>query len=311
VERGDRISSLPRGDKERATFSFWAGEYIPISKSRQEMKRIIALLVVFPLMGVFLAGCSTTRYGTYNPEAKHALYTLAGGTAGALVGAAFAASPGGAIVGALVADIYSVATIKYEHIRLEDREEAARRHKERLKAEEKRKEEKKVEEGIERQKKAEERKEPAKKAEEKKEQEKKAEEKKGIEQEKKAEEAKEPAKKAEERRVEVRKVSLFIEGSSVVTPTVRSGSTVEANVKYTLLAPVDDKQIKITETRILSSVEKRMELDRREVVRQQGTHLSTIRFTMPDDMPKGYCVLFTTISVGRYSKTAKAVIHII
>jgi flagellar biosynthesis GTPase FlhF len=282
------------------------------------MKRIIALLMVFPLMGFFLTGCSTTRYGTYNPESKHALYTLAGGTAGALTGALFAASAGGAIVGALVADIYSVVTIKYQDRRLEDREEAARRYKDRLKAEEKRKEEKKVEEKRGHEKEAEKKKEENKKAEEKKEENKKAEEQK--EQNKKAEEKKEENKKAEEkkeqnekaeRKAEDRKVSLFIEGSSVVTPIVRSGSTVEANVKYTLLAPADDKQIKITETRILSSSEKRMELDRREVVRKQGTHLSTIRFTMPDDMPKGYCVLFTTISVGRYSKTAKAVINII
>jgi flagellar biosynthesis GTPase FlhF len=261
------------------------------------MKRFIALLMVFPLTGIFLTGCAT-RYGIHNPEGRHALYTLAGGTAGALAGALFAASAGGAIVGALVADIYSVATIKYQDRRLEDREEAARRYKDRLKAEEKRKEEKKVEGKKEHEKEAEKNKEENKKVEEKKEENKKAEEKK--EQNEKA-----------ERKAEDKKVRLFIEESSVVSPNVRTGSTVEANVQYTLLAPVDDKQIEITETRILSSSEKRMELDRREVVREQGTHVSTIKFTMPDDMPKGYCVLFTTISVGRYSKTAKSVINII
>jgi flagellar biosynthesis GTPase FlhF len=271
------------------------------------MKRIIALLMVFPLTGIFLTGCAT-RYGTHNPESKHALYTLAGGTVGALTGALFAASAGGAIVGALVADIYSVATIKYQDRRLEDREEAARRYKDRLKAEEKRKEEKKVEEQKERGKEAEKNREEDKKAEEQKEPNKKAEEKR--EENKKVEEKKEQNEKAE-RKAEDKKVKLFIEESSVVTPNVRTGSMVEANVQYTLLAPVDDKNINITETRILSSSEKRMELDRREVVRQQGTHLSTVKFTMPDDMPKGYCVLFTTISVGRYSKTAKSVINII
>ena len=54
-----------------------------------------------------------------------------------------------------------------------------------------------------------------------------------------------------------------------------------------------------------------MRISRREVVRKQETHVLTIKFTVPDDMPKGYCVLFTTISVGRYSKTAKSVINII
>lgn len=242
--------------------------------------------MVFPLTGIFLTGCAT-RYGTYNPEGRHALFTVAGGTAGALTGALFAASAGGAIVGALVADIYSVATIRYQDRRLEDREEAARRYKDRLKAEENKKEEKKVEEGRQREKKAE-KKEENKKVEEKKEQNEKA-----------------------ERKAEDKKVKLFIEESSVATPNVRTGSMVESNVQYTLLGPVDDKQIKITETRILSSSEKRMELDKREVMRKQGTHVSTIKFTMPDDMPKGYCILFTTISIGRYSRTAKSVINII
>ena len=271
------------------------------------MRRIAAFLIVFPLTGVFLGGCAT-KYGTYDPERRHVLYTLAGGTAGALLGAAFAASPGGAIVGAFVADIYSMTTIKYQDRRLEDREEAARRYKDRLKAEEKRKEEKKAEEKKEHEKEAEKKKEENKKAEENKEQNKKAEQKK--EENKQAEEKKYQNEEAE-RKAEDRKVSLFMEGSSVATPTVRGGSMVEANVQYTLLAPVEDEQIKITETRILSSSEKRMELDRREVVRKQGTHISTIKFTVPDDMPKGYCVLFTTISVGRYSKTTKSVINII
>jgi flagellar biosynthesis GTPase FlhF len=261
------------------------------------MKRIIALLIVFPLTGIFLTGCAT-RYGTYDPERRHVLYTLAGGTAGALTGALFAASAGGAIVGAFVADIYGTTTIRYQDRRLEDREEAARRYKDRLKAEEKRKEEKKVEEKTEREKEAEKKREENKKAEENKEQNKKAEEKKEQNEE-------------AERKPEDRRVSLFIEESSVVTPNVRNGSMVEANIQYTLLAPLDDKQIKITETRILSSSRKKMELDRREVVRKQGTHMSTIKFTMPDDMPKGYCVLFTTISVGQYSKTVRSVINVI
>jgi hypothetical protein len=108
-----------------------------------------------------------------------------------------------------------------------------------------------------------------------------------------------------------KKVELFIEGSGVAALDVRSGSMVESNIQYTILAPPAEQEIRITETRILSSENKRVELDKREVLRKQGTHVSTIKFTIPDDIPRGYCILFTTISNGKHSKTARSVINII
>jgi hypothetical protein len=245
------------------------------------MKKI-AVLMIFSLTISCLAGCAT-RYGSYDPKEKQALRTLAGGALGALV----AWNVGGAIVGALVVDIANLTVIKYEDKQLEDREEAARRLKDRFKAEEKG-EERKAE-----------RKEENRKLETKKE-----------EKEEKVGERQKEEKRAEKRKREER-VQLYIEGSAITAANVRAGSIAEANVEYTLLGPADMKQIKITETRVLYTPTKSMELDKRLIVRKQGTHLSTIKFTVPEDIPKGLCILYTTVSAGKYARTAKSVLVII
>jgi hypothetical protein len=245
------------------------------------MKKI-AILMIFSLTGSCLTGCAT-KYGAYDPKEKQALRTLAGGVVGGLV----AWNVGGAIVGALVVDIANLTVIKYKDKQLEDREEAARRLKDKYKAEEK-KEERKAEQKKEN-----------KKLETKKE-----------ENQKKLGEKEEEDKRAEKKKREER-VQLYIEGSAIITRNVKAGSTAEANVEYTLLGPEDMQQIKITETRILYTRTKSLELDKRQIVRKQGTHLSIIKFTVPEDIPKGLCILYTTVSAGRYEKTTKSVMVII
>ena len=241
--------------------------------------KIIITIIFFSLIGFHLTGCTTAR-GKLDPEDKQGIRVVTGGVVGALI----TGSMGGALVGSLVIDIVSMARIKYEDKQLENGTEAAKRYKDRQKEEEKR-------------------------VGEKKEEEKKVGEKK--EEEKKVGEKKEEEKRVGEKKEEGKRVELFIEESLVVTQNVKTGSTVEANVQYTLLAPTDTQKIKITETRVLSAENKRAELDKREVLRTPGTYVSTIKFTMPEDIPKGYCILFTTISVGDYLKTAKSVFNII
>ena len=254
------------------------------------MKKTIVILTILFLVGFLFYGCSSM----HNPTDKHALITLAGGAAGALL----TFNTGGAIVGAFVADIVNLTVIKYEDKQLEDREEASRRVKDKFKAEKK-----------EENKKAEELKEDDKKAEKEKKKDKKAERKKG--EDKKAEELKEDNKKAEKEKKKERRVQLFIENSSVINHNVKIGSIAEANVQYTLLAPLDMSQIRIIETRILHTTAKRFEVDRREINRAQGTYISTIKFTVPENTPKGYCILFTTISDGTHAKTTRSVMNII
>jgi flagellar biosynthesis GTPase FlhF len=260
-----------------------------------QIKNILLILFILSFLGFHLNGC-TTKYGTREPDQKQALRTLAGGVAGVLL----AGNIGGAIVGALVVDVVSVATIKYEDKQLENGDQAAKRYKD---------QDKKAEDGKDQDKKAEDRKDQDKKAEDKKNQEQKAEDRK--DQDKKAEDRKNQEQKAEKKKWEEKRVSLFIEESSVATHTVRTGSTVKANIQYTLLAPEGTENVKITETRKLWTAYSTRELDTRDITRTQGTYLSSIQFTMPEDMPKGYCILYTTVSDGKRPKTASSVMNIL
>lgn len=119
------------------------------------------------------------------------------------------------------------------------------------------------------------------------------------------------AEAAQKYRYMAKEEKLEIEDSLVVPQNVALGSTAEAHVQYTILLPTEAKQIKITETRTLVNERERLELARREVVRTQGTHISTMKFTMPKDIEKGDYTLITTISDGKRSKTAKNALRIV
>lgn len=118
----------------------------------------------------------------------------------------------------------------------------------------------------------------------------------------------EAAKKYEYRAKEDK---LEIEDSSIVPQDVAPGSTVETHVQYTVLASTETQQMRITETRILANRNERIELAKREVVRSQGSHLSTMRFAVPKDIAKGDYTLITTISDGKQTKTSKSAMRIV
>ncbi len=189
---------------------------------------------------------------------------------------------GGFIVGSFIVDALTIATMEYQDIQLEDREEAARRLKHReAEQKNKRKEEK-----------AEKNKEEDKKAEENRQRDKKAEE-TGTEEKKKAEESAQKDKT----------VKLFIENSDIIPQIVEYGSNVQTSIKYTVIASDDKRYLKIIEKRIIVKGNTLMELARREVLRKQGTHVSIMKFTVNEEIPKGYCMLLTSISDGENTKT--------
>ena len=153
-------------------------------------------------------------------------------------------------------DIVNLTALKYEDRQLENGGEAAKRYNNGYKAEKR------------------------------KEGDKKAEQIKGDD--KKVEQKKDSDEKAEQTKGDDKKVELFIERSSIAALNVRIGSTVEANVQYVLLAPVDTQEIRITETRILWTANKKMEVGKREILKVPGTYVSAIKFTMPEEISKGY-----------------------
>ncbi|MGB0127387.1 MAG: glycine zipper domain-containing protein [Rhodocyclaceae bacterium] len=99
---------------------------------------------------------------------------------------------------------------------------------------------------------------------------------------------------------------LEIEGSTLNPQRAGRGTTVESAVQYTALAPNNGQQIRVTEVRTLVGNRETVDLGRREVVRAQGTHTSTMKFTLPRDIAKGEYVLVTTVSDGRNTRSARA-----
>jgi len=104
---------------------------------------------------------------------------------------------------------------------------------------------------------------------------------------------------------------LEIENADLKPQDIAPGSTVESTVLYTVLTPDPGQNIKITESRTLVNGNERLELAKREVVKPQGTHLSTMKFTMPKDIEKGDYTLITTISDGKQTKTVKSTMRIV
>jgi hypothetical protein len=111
--------------------------------------------------------------------------------------------------------------------------------------------------------------------------------------------------------VKEKKVELNIEDSNIKVVNDKSGNYVEATIKYTLLSPKEDERLKVIDRRVLSFADKRIELDRRELLLDQGTYVSTIKFVLPKKLPKGYYSLITILSNDKNSKYAKLDIDII
>ncbi len=108
-----------------------------------------------------------------------------------------------------------------------------------------------------------------------------------------------------------RAAKFFIEEMLVEPQKVKTGEIIEANVRYSLYILTSTKDIKITEKIILSNTVKEMEVVNREVLRTEGEHVVNIKFTVPDDIPKGDYNLLTTISMGNYTKRAKSLVKIL
>ena len=84
-------------------------------------------------------------------------------------------------------------------------------------------------------------------------------------------------------------------------------------MQYTALAPKQGQQFKVTETRTLISDKDKdsVQLASREVTRAQGSHTSTMKFTLPQDVAKGNYTLVTTVSDGRNKRTVKNPLRVV
>jgi Glycine zipper len=105
---------------------------------------------------------------------------------------------------------------------------------------------------------------------------------------------------------------LEVEGASVTPKAVRAGAVVESSVQYTTLAPAAGSQVNVRETRrLVASDNSAVPLGDRQVARVQGSHNSSIQFTMPGGVPPGNYRLVTTISDGQQSKTVERPLQVV
>jgi hypothetical protein len=104
---------------------------------------------------------------------------------------------------------------------------------------------------------------------------------------------------------------LEIDTSTLTPNNVTPGDKVESAVQYTALAAKEAQQIKVTETRTLVSDKESVQLANREVVRTQGSHTSTMKFTLPKDVAKGNYTLVTTVSDGKNKRTVKNPLRVV
>lgn len=109
----------------------------------------------------------------------------------------------------------------------------------------------------------------------------------------------------------VKQDKLMIDTSTLTPANVTPGDKVESAVQYTALAANKSQQIKVTETRTLVNDKESVQLASREVTRAQGSHTSTMRFTLPKDMTKGNYTLVTTVSDGKTKRTVKNPLRVV
>jgi len=105
---------------------------------------------------------------------------------------------------------------------------------------------------------------------------------------------------------DARSNKLELERTTLSPDRVTPGGTVDAAVQYTALAPDTSQQVKVTETRSLVGGKDSVDLGQREVLRPQGTHTSSVKMTLPKDLPKGAYTLVTTISDGSITRVARS-----
>jgi hypothetical protein len=100
--------------------------------------------------------------------------------------------------------------------------------------------------------------------------------------------------------------------SSVNRPArIGTGAPVESQVAYTVLMPGNALDVKVSESRTLVRGGESYPLSRRDVVRPQGSHVSTLKFTLPKDLPPGDYRLVTTIASGPLTRTVETPLSVV
>ena len=121
-----------------------------------------------------------------------------------------------------------------------------------------------------------------------------------------------PEEEDEARKEDIHIAQLLIQEIIITPQSVENGSTIEAHVRYLLSGPTPSGEVRVTEQVVLTNLsDKNFELTKREVYRKEGEYNFSIKFRIPDDVPEGDYVIFTTVSNGSSAGRAKSAVKVI
>jgi hypothetical protein len=98
------------------------------------------------------------------------------------------------------------------------------------------------------------------------------------------------------------KDEIILGSPSIIPDVVKIGDTATQTIQYAVLSPEKDKSFKVQEVVTLSGKGILLELSRKEIEKMQGTHISTVQFTIPKGLARGNYKLITTISTAGMEK---------
>lgn len=99
------------------------------------------------------------------------------------------------------------------------------------------------------------------------------------------------------------KEKLFIENPNITPKIAYPGKKIKQEIQYSFLLPQREKQVKVMEAVFISNGEDNIDLTKKEKEKAQGTYISYVFFTIPEDLNEGEYKLVTTISLGSQRKT--------
>ncbi|MBA4417360.1 MAG: hypothetical protein C0392_05560 [Syntrophus sp. (in: bacteria)] len=98
------------------------------------------------------------------------------------------------------------------------------------------------------------------------------------------------------------KDEIILGSPSIIPDVARIGDTITQTMQYVVLSPEKNKSFKVQEVVTLSGKGILLELSRKEIEKMQGTHTSTVQFTIPNGLARGSYKLITTISTAGMEK---------
>jgi hypothetical protein len=105
---------------------------------------------------------------------------------------------------------------------------------------------------------------------------------------------------------------IEVDGVTNTPSRVAPGDTLESVVRYTVLAAENVQTVRLTVTRAVIVDREAIQLgQQRQWESRQGSHTSSVKLTIPKNMPKGDFTLVTTIFDGKTTKTAKTTFSVI